>query len=82
MNFPLLAFHWVFFPAFSSSLSLCSFKYDYILALFPSEKSFGKFFTLKGHVEWSAGFLWEGFPLSNSGAGGPAHPHPLSALPV
>lgn len=29
-------------------------------------------------MEWSAGFLWEGFPLTDSGAGGQAHPHPLS----
>lgn len=47
MNFPLLAFHWVFFPAFSSSLSLCSFKYDYILALFPKREEFWEVFYLK-----------------------------------
>lgn len=42
---------------------------------------FGELFTLKGHVEWSARFLWEGLPLSLSlsriaGLGGRAHPHP------
>lgn len=71
-----LTFHKVFSSQRLSLCSLCSFKF--ILALFPSEIRFGEFFTLKGHVEKSAGFLWEGFPFSDSGAGGWAHPHPLS----